>query len=653
MFARPVTAPKTEARVQATFASASERSAAHRARGDKHEAYPASPITAAARPGCSWDFGKIPLFPPDQAAPGQESLAALRPSSVIQRKLVIDRSDDPLEHEADRAADQVMRMAAPPLQDDVQQGFAPAVTRWPAEPGLMIANSRGTQNESPRLDVRRREPASRPISLSEAAANLKTEREVRQAGILAHSPRFRVPTTADLKALFVSGRVPEDVLKKSVERALNRMAEEKRLKSNEPVADIMKKIFHAGTSPMSMREVFDEAAYEAVVDVTNREQVYQSVLDAESKVAAGDKPKLKTIMQDSMKLIDDSIADEADIKLVFGTKHAFAKAVYGKAKAAVQKASDHMDEQITTDYNLDDPETGLGGWALFVDPDTGKPRVHFESSVVKAKDEVEAKITIVHESCHLADPSVTDEGKYYGSPGFEAEKDSAKATNAAHYEEVPMRILNLSRYKDAVGNFIEFKPGISGSGAPQTLPEKARTKADQVLRKAWDKAVDVFSFIREVRMAEVAGDHALFNARKARLMEISKLMHLTIHEQSAAAATVNQVDVVLAEGVAHAMIRIQENASNQTLPFELKMPRLKAGFQPQPAPVMTQKLELTPVSGLGPTPAQELSEAVLTEDQAAARIVEGSIRDYGQLLDDYADDKKLVDWLVKEYKKPL
>jgi hypothetical protein len=195
-----------------------------------------------------------------------------------------------------------------------------------------------------------------------------------------------------------------------------------------------------------------------------------------------------------------------------------------------------MDEQITTDLNLDDPETGLGGWAMFVDPDTGKPHVHFESSVAKVKDEVEAKITIIHESCHLADRSVGDEGKYYGSPGFEAEKDLAKATNAAHYEEVPMRVLHLSRYKDAAGNFIEFKPGTSRSGIPQTFPEKARTKADQVLRKAWDKAVDVFSFIREVRAAEVAGNHALFNARKARLTELSKLMHLTIHQQPACAS---------------------------------------------------------------------------------------------------------------------
>ena len=538
------------------------------------------------------------------------------------------------------------KLIAHELAHTVQQGTAPAIARRPAKAAPRVAKSSRIQNESPRLDFGRAEPESRLIPLSEAAAGLQREREARQAGILAHGPRFRVPTTADLKALFTSGGVPEQVLKDSVEVALNRMAEEDRLKSKEPVADIMKKIFPAAGG-------FDEAAYEAAVDVTDRSQIYQSVLDAEAKVTPGDKPKLKTVMQDAMKLIDDSIADDADIKLVFGVKHAFAKTVYGKAKASIQKAIDHMDEQITTDYNLDDPETGLGGWAMFVDPDTGKPHVHFESSVVKVKNEVEAKITIIHESCHLADPTVLDEGKYYGSPGFEAETDASKATNAAHYEEVPMRILKLSRYKDAAGQFIEFKPGTSAGGTPQTFPEKARTKADQILRKAWDKAVDVHGFVREVRTAEMAGHHALFNARKARLMEISKLMHLTIHQQPAATATVNQVDVVLAEGVAHGITRIQENPPKQTLPFELKMPRLKVGFQPEPAPAMTQKLQLTPIPGLDPSPAAQLSDALLTEDQAAARIVEGSIKDYGQLLGNYGDDKKLVDWLVKEYKKPL
>jgi outer membrane protein OmpA-like peptidoglycan-associated protein len=56
----------------------------------------------------AWDFGKIPLFSPDQASRSQAP-----PPGVIQRKLAIGQTDDPLEHEADRVADQVMRMPAP------------------------------------------------------------------------------------------------------------------------------------------------------------------------------------------------------------------------------------------------------------------------------------------------------------------------------------------------------------------------------------------------------------------------------------------------------------------------------------------------------------------------------------------------------------
>jgi hypothetical protein len=69
-------------------------------------------IAREAKPGVSWDFTKIPLFPPDRADLPQlsSSLAAMPPSGAIQAKLVVGQINDPLEHEADRVADQVMRM---------------------------------------------------------------------------------------------------------------------------------------------------------------------------------------------------------------------------------------------------------------------------------------------------------------------------------------------------------------------------------------------------------------------------------------------------------------------------------------------------------------------------------------------------------------
>ncbi len=59
-----------------------------------------TPLQERAVP--SWDFSKISIFPPSQ----QPSSAPLRP----QPKLAIGAVNDPLEHEADRVADQVMRM---------------------------------------------------------------------------------------------------------------------------------------------------------------------------------------------------------------------------------------------------------------------------------------------------------------------------------------------------------------------------------------------------------------------------------------------------------------------------------------------------------------------------------------------------------------
>jgi outer membrane protein OmpA-like peptidoglycan-associated protein len=65
-------------------------------------------------PGCagSWDFGKIPISPPGRTGPAH-SAASL--PGVIQRKPSIGRVDDPLEHEADRVADRVMRMPDPEI----------------------------------------------------------------------------------------------------------------------------------------------------------------------------------------------------------------------------------------------------------------------------------------------------------------------------------------------------------------------------------------------------------------------------------------------------------------------------------------------------------------------------------------------------------
>jgi Domain of unknown function (DUF4157) len=63
-------------------------------------------------PGGSWSFPKTPIFQPGRTNqfPPQYLLTSPTWWGVIQPKLEIGSIDDPLEHEADRLADQVMRM---------------------------------------------------------------------------------------------------------------------------------------------------------------------------------------------------------------------------------------------------------------------------------------------------------------------------------------------------------------------------------------------------------------------------------------------------------------------------------------------------------------------------------------------------------------
>lgn len=476
---------------------------------------------------------------------------------------------------------------------------------------------------------RRRTDADGLISLSQAAANLKCAQDRRAAEIRSHgSLRFRVPATADLKTLFNTGNVPESVLKDRVQTALTRMAEEKRLKSAESVPDIMKKIFPAAGG-------FDEAEYEKAVDVSDRTKVYQSVADAQTKVAAIDKPKLKTVITDCIKLVGECAADQTNLESVFGSKHSTAKHVYVMAKVALTTAVNHIDSSIETDYNLDDPETGLGGWA-----DYASQHIHLESAVARVTNVNEAKITIIHEACHLANPNVDDKG-YYGGAGFEAAKEEIKVTNAAHFEEIPRRKLGISQYekilppKPGVDKFVDepepgepspiyydpFKPGASASGAALTFEQKVKSQSDDYLRKAWDKAVDVHGFFRDIRKEELAGHTYAFQAKKKRIMELSKLMHLTVHEQPANSASINQVDLVLAEGIAHGAknaYEIGQKASVPT-PADMKMP------DPERFQIYT----------------------------AFNKVIEDSIKAAGTITGNYADDKKLMDWMVAEYRRNI
>jgi hypothetical protein len=72
--------------------------------GDKSDDYPTQEVNPAQVAG--WDFSRVPIF-----APGRTNRPQPSPL-LIQPKLMVGQVNDPLEQEADRVADQVLRMPA-------------------------------------------------------------------------------------------------------------------------------------------------------------------------------------------------------------------------------------------------------------------------------------------------------------------------------------------------------------------------------------------------------------------------------------------------------------------------------------------------------------------------------------------------------------
>lgn len=87
---------------------------------------------AAAVPGLAWNFANIPLFAPDEAGPSRaKSPLTMRAlPGILQAKLEIGPVDDPLEREADRVAEHVMRMPDPSTAaSPARSGAVPEVQR--------------------------------------------------------------------------------------------------------------------------------------------------------------------------------------------------------------------------------------------------------------------------------------------------------------------------------------------------------------------------------------------------------------------------------------------------------------------------------------------------------------------------------------------
>lgn len=248
--------------------------------------------------------------------------------------------------------------------------------------------------------------------------------------------QFRIPEFEQISQAYLDEEhtIPQDVIKLQVRHLLMRMSSENRLKTEDSIKTIIKKIF-----PKSGE--INKAAFEAVVDTSDRSRIYKSVFDAAAQVKGEDKPKLMQLIDESIVLVGKALQNSDGLAAVFGSKSEKAKETYTEARKKLKDILVNVDQYITTDYNGDSEQVGIGGGTNF-----DLQKIHLALEIVQCKDANATKWTLIHEACHLARGSVTDNGGYYGSPGFEAKSDEIKVNNAAHYEELPKRELGISSY---------------------------------------------------------------------------------------------------------------------------------------------------------------------------------------------------------------
>jgi hypothetical protein len=95
--------------------------------GDDHQQDGApKDISVSAAPGISWDFSRIPVYPPERTSPARPLPVRGAQLGIMQRKLAVGGPiDDPLEREADDVADRVMRMPEPgPALSTAREGIS-------------------------------------------------------------------------------------------------------------------------------------------------------------------------------------------------------------------------------------------------------------------------------------------------------------------------------------------------------------------------------------------------------------------------------------------------------------------------------------------------------------------------------------------------
>jgi hypothetical protein len=377
-------------------------------------------------------------------------------------------------------------------------------------------------------------------------------------GAAGNVVQFRLPplqTVEDLVKTLGIGRVAE-----RLQVAMERMRREKRLKLPKTwkgVDDALTIIFGKA------RNRFSSTLYHNLT-VWNRGRIYKELRHPQEKVSSyHDRFKKKktrlekrvdSALFKAIRKAKESAKKVHDIRAVFGKDH--VSTVQGTYRTVADAL---WFFEVRTDRNRDALELGIGG-----STSPGSSKIFLALAQLKAKDDRELQVTLIHEACHAVDPTIKDKG-YYGTEMFPEMADDAKLTNAAHYEEVPRRLLKISKYPKMRFRPLrdEPEPPRGRTKKPQTPMDKMRKvvktlqyEVSEELRKAWSTGGDIHNVLRLVAVSQ---DGKLRERAKTVLFQPSKTMGLTFHLQPRPKRQLTPLDLALSEGNVRDLSLAQKN----------------------------------------------------------------------------------------------
>jgi hypothetical protein len=280
-------------------------------------------------------------------------------------------------------------------------------------------------------------------------------------------------------------------------------------------------------------------------------QYGQQVLPASQPLAQQDRVRVEKVVPTAIEIALKCAADPDSIFAIFGPDKKYCKVsdiqkTYASIAARL-KVLAATAGSFRTDYIGADLEMRIGGSSA-----AGSGEITLTLTTLAGESPEELAVTLIHETSHEIDKSIIDRG-YYGSARFTTLTEKQKVSNAAHYEELPRRLLGLSQYN---GQSFKPKSMIKKGDQPEDQLSKVVRLASEGLRSLWEFTTSMHDYLRN----SAAGGPQSKTAMQSQVVERIKQAYLLPGGETGgkAATVITALDFTLIEGVARTLSRARE-----------------------------------------------------------------------------------------------